>query len=167
MLHGVSCIGRMLGGEGDWFAELDFGADEANVYERTREGASLPVATVPLGRVWEEDDDYFAELMDDAQNRRLMMVVFAPELARTVRHVMEEADKVYAELADVLKAGLGDAIKADPTASAETLRDAVWDAMSVLGDIVNECVRAYEALRVPEPDNPAHAEAAASAKGES
>lgn len=65
---------------------------------------------------------------------------------------------MYAVLADVLKA--------EPKANPETLRNAVWDAMSVLGDIVNECVRANEATEVPKPDNPSHADSLLARKRE-
>ena len=149
--HGVSCIGRMGGGYGDWFATLDFDGREATVYERA-EGGNIPIARVPLGEVWPEDDEYDAELMDDLQNRRLMRIVFAPEIAASLVNVASDAEALREKLIEVLKA--------EPKADADTLRDAVWDAISALCDIANECDIAIDMLKVPEPDNPRHAEAA-------
>lgn len=89
-MSGVSCIGRMGGRKGDWFAALDFDAAEASIMERTKEGTRGPIATVPLGEVYSEDDDHEAELVpNDEQNRALCRIVFAPEAWRLLERIRE------------------------------------------------------------------------------
>jgi len=71
----ASCIGRICGRPGDWFAELDFDNAEAIVKER---GSGVDVATMPLGEWSPETDAHYAALSPDClQAQRLMRVVFA------------------------------------------------------------------------------------------
>lgn len=137
--YGVSCIGRMARGKNDWFAELDFNNNEATVVRRGKDGSNIgPIATMPLGEVWEENDDYDAELMDNEQNRNLMLVVFAPELVEQLKSIRDqcraslaisdEYDNETADRAMVL---------------IESIKDEIEDTLT-------------ETLSVPEPDNPEH-----------
>jgi len=90
MSGGISCIGRMGGRLGDWYAQLDFEAGEATVLERTKNGDRGPVCTVPLGAVYDADADHDCELdPSDAQNKALLTVVFAPEAWRVLNMVRE------------------------------------------------------------------------------
>ena len=91
-MSGVSCIGRMGGRKGDWYAELDFDAAEATVIERGEKGEKVgPVATVPLGAIVEGDEDHDQELdAEDERNKALCAIVFAPEAWRLLRMIHEK-----------------------------------------------------------------------------
>lgn len=90
-MSGISCIGRMGGRKGDWFAELDFEAAEATIIERGDKGERIgPVATVPLGAIIDADDDHDQELdTEDDRNKALCAIVFAPEAWRLLNRIRE------------------------------------------------------------------------------
>lgn len=86
-MSGVSCIGRIGGRAGDWYAELDWEAHRAIVWERTHGGRAV-VAEVDLGEVVPEDDDHYSALKQECpQNQRLCAIVFAPEAWAMLRDV--------------------------------------------------------------------------------
>jgi hypothetical protein len=142
---GVSCIGRIGGGKDDWFAELDFDNNEATVVRRGSRGYNIgPIATVPLGQVWPEDDDYDAELMDDEQNRNLMLIVFAPELVRITQDIRNRCVRMAADICQFL-----DDQKSD---REKVLRTAATFIEMIALDIDDF----QETLLPPEPCNPEH-----------
>ncbi len=141
----TSCIGRMGGRGDDWFAMLDFDGGEATVVRRGRGGVVVgPIATVPLGGVHPADDDYEAELVDDEQNRNLLMIVFAPEVARACRGIGARAERMAADIEAASD-------RADDSgrllSAARIFIEGVAREMRAIGDT----------QRVPEPVNPTHA----------
>lgn len=142
---GISCIGRIGGGKDDWYAQLDFNQHEAMVVRRGDHGITVgPIATVPLGDVWPEDDDYDPELMDDEQNRNLMQIVFSPEIVRACRRIRERALRM---VEDYEKAHADDSFN---------LKKALAQAMYFIDEVAREVDEIDEALSVPEPCNPKH-----------
>ena len=92
-MSGISCIGRMGGRKGDWFAELDFDAAEATVIERGAKGERWSVATVPLGAVVDADEDHIQELdTTDDRNKIVCTIVFAPEAWRVLQYIREKLE---------------------------------------------------------------------------
>ncbi len=93
-MGGISCIGRMGGRKGDWFAELDFDAAEATIIERGAKGERIgPIATVPLGAVVDADEDHDQELdTTDDRNKTLCAIVFAPEAWRLLQYIREKLE---------------------------------------------------------------------------
>ena len=91
-MSGISCIGRMGGRKGDWFAELDFDAAEATIIERGAKGERIgQIATVPLGEIIDADDDHDEQLdPGDDRNMALCAIVFAPEAWRTLQNIHEK-----------------------------------------------------------------------------
>lgn len=84
----TSCIGHM-GGRG-WRAELNWVSEEAEIIDHAS-GVPVLVATVPLGDFTPETKDWYAALKpDDEQNKRLMMLVFAPDAWRMLAAVEKE-----------------------------------------------------------------------------
>ena len=93
-MSGISCIGRMGGREGDWFAQLDFEAAEATIVERGAKGVIIgPIATVPLGAVVDADEDHDQELdTEDDRNKTLCAIVFAPEAWRLLQLIRKRLE---------------------------------------------------------------------------
>ena len=95
-MSGISCIGRMGGRKGDWFAELDFDAAEATIIERGAKGEKIgPIATVPLGAIVDAGEDHVQELeldTTDDTNKALCAIVFAPEAWRLLQHIREKLE---------------------------------------------------------------------------
>lgn len=96
------CIGRMGGMPGDWRAELDFEFGEAVILECGTTGHSVgPVATVPMGEVAPETDEYSPALdPDDAQNKRLCAIVFAPEAWAALKDIQSTLLRVFPAMQD-------------------------------------------------------------------
>jgi hypothetical protein len=106
----TTCIGRMMGKPGDWYAELNFREDEANVMER-RQGGHVWLATVPLGRFTPETPEAYAKLDPaDAQNKRLCAIVFAPEAWALLKHIRERLQEMGGENTHDVREELIDAI---------------------------------------------------------
>jgi len=82
-----------MGGRG-WRAELDFDVQEPVAYlVQPIEGtsSSVLVATVPLGDFTPETKDWYAALKpNDEQNKRLMMLVFAPDAWRMLAGIRDQ-----------------------------------------------------------------------------
>lgn len=149
-LHGDTdmseiCIGRMCGGEGDWFATLDFDNREATVVRRGKRGHHIgPIAKVPLGDVWDGGDDHYGELMDDEQNRNLMLIVFAPEIVRWFRAIGDRAKKIAKDIDDVLD-------------NPEMDRESILERSSgFLAEIESTMELLEESLTIPESNIPEH-----------
>lgn len=138
MANGTQCIGRITGGDGEWFAELDFEEASAAIMERTKSGRVGPVAHVPFGAFFEEDEDYAAELHPtDEQNKRLMLVVFAPEMRAKLAGILDDCNKVN--------------VSGDPAVVADRLID-------LLDSIKTECEDTLGMLEPPPLDNPKNRE---------
>lgn len=95
----TTCIGRIAGQAGDWYAELDFLMARATVYERSGRGDNCEVCELELGAV-ETDPDCDA-LVDDKQNRRLTLIVFAPELKRLLDGIRSDFGELLAVENDI------------------------------------------------------------------
>lgn len=93
-MSGISCIGRMGGRKGDWFAELDFDAAEATIIERGAKGERIgPIATVPLGAVVDADENHDQEFdTEDDRYKTLCAIVFAPEAWRLLQRIREKLE---------------------------------------------------------------------------
>lgn len=90
------CIGRIGGTPGDWFAELDFDGGEAVIVERGTTGERVAIATVPLGAIVPETDDYSPSLQtEDATNKRLCAIVFAPEAWALLKDIRADIEGRY------------------------------------------------------------------------
>lgn len=96
-MSGTSCIGRIAGREGDWYAELDFEAAEAAIIERGPGGTKVgPIATVPLGAILDADEDNGPDLdPDDARNADLCKIVFAPEAWATLASIKSDIERRF------------------------------------------------------------------------
>lgn len=133
----MQCFGRIMGRNGDWFAEIDYAKGEAVVMERATGASVGPVAKVPLGAFHPADEDWDEELVaDDAQNRRLMLIVFAPELKQALECIRKECDESGR-----------DVIASDKDAVIEMYHN-------LMESLCRTCDNALSLLDVPEPENP-------------
>lgn len=92
----IYCIGRIGGNEGDWYARVDFKRSEAVIMERTKTVERGPVAFVPLGKHTGGDDNTDPQLdPDDAQNKALMKIIYAPEAFAVLDEVRKKLYKLF------------------------------------------------------------------------
>lgn len=83
------CIGHM-GGTG-WRAELDFPAGQAHISQPISPGASVDVATVPLGDFTPETADRNPELERGCEvNQRLCSLLYSPDAWACLRTIRDQ-----------------------------------------------------------------------------